>query len=214
MCRRPSGSGVQGAAGAGTFEPWSVPPQQLPPAAAATDSSGGPATFPVPQILPRAASMAAEKPKVPVTVITGFLGAGKTTLVNHILQGAAAVLRASRAASLHRSDPTFRPAPRREARLEGRGDRERVSASAPSPCAAAATSGARPGCMEPHRRTRLRMPPQTQRPPSLPPPPLQVWRGEYLIQSRHATCGWSAASGWLLWCMAPPAQGGVGAQAG
>jgi ABC-type Mn2+/Zn2+ transport system ATPase subunit len=25
--------------------------------------------------------------KVPITVITGFLGAGKTTLVNHILQG-------------------------------------------------------------------------------------------------------------------------------
>lgn len=29
--------------------------------------------------------------KVPVTVITGFLGAGKTTLVNHILQGMQAV---------------------------------------------------------------------------------------------------------------------------
>eukprot|EP00878_Enallax_costatus_P005931 GHUV01006222.1.p1 GENE.GHUV01006222.1~~GHUV01006222.1.p1 ORF type:complete len:128 (+),score=29.13 GHUV01006222.1:147-530(+) len=28
-----------------------------------------------------------ESSKVPVTVITGFLGAGKTTLVNHILQG-------------------------------------------------------------------------------------------------------------------------------
>jgi hypothetical protein len=27
--------------------------------------------------------------KVPITVITGFLGAGKTTLVNHILQGKA-----------------------------------------------------------------------------------------------------------------------------
>jgi tRNA A37 threonylcarbamoyladenosine biosynthesis protein TsaE len=25
--------------------------------------------------------------KVPVTVVTGFLGAGKTTLVNHILKG-------------------------------------------------------------------------------------------------------------------------------
>lgn len=33
-----------------------------------------------------AASAAADK-KVPVTVITGFLGAGKTTLVNHILTG-------------------------------------------------------------------------------------------------------------------------------
>jgi G3E family GTPase len=27
------------------------------------------------------------KPKVPVTVVTGFLGSGKTTLINHILQG-------------------------------------------------------------------------------------------------------------------------------
>ena len=25
--------------------------------------------------------------KIPITVVTGFLGAGKTTLVNHILQG-------------------------------------------------------------------------------------------------------------------------------
>lgn len=25
--------------------------------------------------------------KVPITVVTGFLGAGKTTLVNHILKG-------------------------------------------------------------------------------------------------------------------------------
>lgn len=32
--------------------------------------------------------MAAEEAsKVPITVVTGFLGAGKTTLVNHILQG-------------------------------------------------------------------------------------------------------------------------------
>eukprot|EP00882_Tetradesmus_deserticola_P023381 GHRQ01025443.1.p1 GENE.GHRQ01025443.1~~GHRQ01025443.1.p1 ORF type:complete len:105 (+),score=3.93 GHRQ01025443.1:142-456(+) len=30
---------------------------------------------------------AAENGKVPVTVVTGFLGAGKTTLVNHILKG-------------------------------------------------------------------------------------------------------------------------------
>lgn len=28
-----------------------------------------------------------DKPKVPITVVTGFLGAGKTTLVNHILTG-------------------------------------------------------------------------------------------------------------------------------
>jgi G3E family GTPase len=32
--------------------------------------------------------MAEENGKVPVTVVTGFLGAGKTTLVNHILKGA------------------------------------------------------------------------------------------------------------------------------
>jgi hypothetical protein len=32
--------------------------------------------------------MAEENAKVPVTVVTGFLGAGKTTLVNHILKGA------------------------------------------------------------------------------------------------------------------------------
>ena len=29
--------------------------------------------------------MAAPRPKVPITVVTGFLGSGKTTLVNHIL---------------------------------------------------------------------------------------------------------------------------------
>lgn len=29
----------------------------------------------------------AEEKKIPITVVTGFLGAGKTTLVNHILQG-------------------------------------------------------------------------------------------------------------------------------
>ena len=28
-----------------------------------------------------------ESEKVPVTLVTGFLGAGKTTLVNHILKG-------------------------------------------------------------------------------------------------------------------------------
>jgi putative protein kinase ArgK-like GTPase of G3E family len=33
-------------------------------------------------------TMAEENGKVPVTVVTGFLGAGKTTLVNHILKGA------------------------------------------------------------------------------------------------------------------------------
>jgi tRNA A37 threonylcarbamoyladenosine biosynthesis protein TsaE len=32
--------------------------------------------------------MAEDDAKVPVTVVTGFLGAGKTTLVNHILKGA------------------------------------------------------------------------------------------------------------------------------
>lgn len=26
--------------------------------------------------------------RVPITVVTGFLGAGKTTLINHILKGA------------------------------------------------------------------------------------------------------------------------------
>jgi G3E family GTPase len=25
--------------------------------------------------------------KIPITVVTGFLGSGKTTLVNHVLQG-------------------------------------------------------------------------------------------------------------------------------
>ena len=28
-----------------------------------------------------------DKPRVPVTVVTGFLGSGKTTLINHILKG-------------------------------------------------------------------------------------------------------------------------------
>jgi G3E family GTPase len=29
----------------------------------------------------------AEEKKIPIIVVTGFLGAGKTTLVNHILKG-------------------------------------------------------------------------------------------------------------------------------
>ena len=29
-------------------------------------------------------------PKVPVTIVTGFLGAGKTTLIRHVLDNAAA----------------------------------------------------------------------------------------------------------------------------
>jgi len=33
------------------------------------------------------AAPSAEEKKTPVTIITGFLGAGKTTLVNHILTG-------------------------------------------------------------------------------------------------------------------------------
>jgi G3E family GTPase len=31
--------------------------------------------------------MAGGSSKIPVTVVTGYLGAGKTTLINHILKG-------------------------------------------------------------------------------------------------------------------------------
>lgn len=36
---------------------------------------------------PSPGNMAAERERVPITVVTGFLGAGKTTLINHILKG-------------------------------------------------------------------------------------------------------------------------------
>ena len=37
--------------------------------------------------MPGSAMPASGDGKVPVTVLSGFLGSGKTTLVNHILQG-------------------------------------------------------------------------------------------------------------------------------
>lgn len=57
-------------------------------------------------------SISAEKRPVPVTVVTGFLGSGKTTLVNHILtqvrdsqgeRGAAAASPSAVAAAAHDS---------------------------------------------------------------------------------------------------------------